>query len=1744
METLFFIIVIVLIIGLLIFSQNKKEYMGSDPIEDLKLENEFRSDQIDYYGKKNQDIHTNCEESNFIKLKNNKKGFKKIDVCEFFTGRKVKENFNSSDVVPMEASPYTEQIETCKYLNQSLQKNIDSNTSLDDVIQKIQQIPEFIQIKSDGGLEDDKGCGYCYNKDTGVGEILYGDSLGPYKNVKSGNVCENWIKPGDISRGGGVDIKNNMWRSQDDPEKMEFGGNQGVINDSVKIHEQQICSRVQNCGDLDGEKSICGWCYMGRKGDGKGEGMVAMVDPSDPTKRIGETKYMDDYCPWPGEVSRSGKPTKNWTGPTEGSAWLKEQSNQDYTAEDIQKIDLQLQKDKINKLTAKKNNDALTPKERTAAGDMIKYVKQKMKFIMNFGLQATDQNETYKDWKEKAIPSQGIGEGSNENNKFLYKCGTGDPILEGNNKNIFFLHSYNGLSEEQKVILKGLHETHEFFKKCHSNMSILGEKITLKDNEELITKCHQLTNILNKKGNEELKKLFLALDLSKDESGCLENCEFKDGQITFDSTKKRNWWNTPTDREHKCKALSLPQILELTGSAEEDGGVQKFAELQAEIEEGPTVENSTCCNDEWDPTEQKFKRCSQQEKKSLENCKGGCSADNDVNQSICKKYADDLGLDVNDINQYDPNGYVSKGYPYGCSTDYEGSHVVYVPKRTGGDEKGGEDTYPQDGQNSRAKLKTNNKKAADDKDRDYGLAAQKISDAEAEEDKIPSEDRNIQNYNRNIRYWQEQIDRQQSTINYHKKHGKNWKRGTKSTSYRQRYWHRCAYRIIWCIGAYRYRWRTKRTSYWYVSGLTSSANAAIRVAERNISHYTVAKETWKTKKTGAENKRKGFRDEATKLRNDAQKLKTDADTKLARAKGPSYPFSNPDQQGEGRTIRYSVCGLINKDGIDYPTQTAKMFRHDPDTRLRENKEDWAKIINKENKITSFEELLKVWLKSKINVNRGGDEGTGGEYSKTVKDIWDIFIEMVKEKNPGLLTKDPAIAKNRVLGNSPLNNNIKIGKLIDSGREIGVLGAEEIEGLPKADGSRQSQPGWRHTVIKDIDTGSILKDKGERLMTSNAECKALNAKFPCFKNWQGNKDVNNKVPSDKGYDPAKPLGHSNECYDELWHTQTLKNFDTGKYQGKSCYTLSKKDFKTQMAKPFDKYPNKIGKDTLIPYTINVMNKQPITSVKQDIERIRKVADTSDQYLPIYSLDDISNQKTEHSIFEDDDGKKIQIDEEARQINRSAKLATLACYGEEPPFDDGNNNTDVPFSCKDRFRKKDKNFPRPKECLDYYWEKHTKGISNFAGESYTTENPFKDTSSWNRGNNYHILHTGYNTYPPNNESYGKVWGNKNMQKDEFEDQIHYNYNNTQLNNELKKYVNYIKNFDSQNANANDYDTYLYYKRMVYETINEHEDVIWEYLKAEDNTIKVGNDGELKASNSGKDWVKMCWGDFKDALLETFGKSDFPIKEDGDGTLNLKNSPELINIIKDDGRATSDFAKNMSLFRKVIKTKDRFKFNPKFGRINMGGAIKFEVDFPTSITEKMYNKTWFPFWRFFKLLPNQGIKYYRRTEFNANERAQDAETKRRHTDFGKLSNNELWRRGFRLKDKGGSGCTSGNKCGVCEGDCDNDNDCKSGLKCFQRSSSSKQVPGCAKGGDGDIGTHDYCYKPQPVYNRLKNKGASGCTSGNKCGVCEGDCDNDNDCKSGLKCFQRSSSSTKVPGCDKGGPGDIGTHDYCYKP
>ena len=62
------------------------------------------------------------------------------------------------------------------------------------------------------------------------------------------------------------------------------------------------------------------------------------------------------------------------------------------------------------------------------------------------------------------------------------------------------------------------------------------------------------------------------------------------------------------------------------------------------------------------------------------------------------------------------------------------------------------------------------------------------------------------------------------------------------------------------------------------------------------------------------------------------------------------------------------------------------------------------------------------------------------------------------------------------------------------------------------------------------------------------------------------------------------------------------------------------------------------------------------------------------------------------------------------------------------------------------------------------------------------------------------------------------------------------------------------------------------------------------------------------------------------------------------------------------------------------------------------------------------------------------------------------------------------------------------------------------------------------------------------LANKGATGCTAKKKCTTCEGDCDGDADCSSGLKCFQRNTATVLVPGCGKGGAGDLGTYDYWY--
>merc|ERR1719271_1778430 len=93
--------------------------------------------------------------------------------------------------------------------------------------------------------------------------------------------------------------------------------------------------------------------------------------------------------------------------------------------------------------------------------------------------------------------------------------------------------------------------------------------------------------------------------------------------------------------------------------------------------------------------------------------------------------------------------------------------------------------------------------------------------------------------------------------------------------------------------------------------------------------------------------------------------------------------------------------------------------------------------------------------------------------------------------------------------------------------------------------------------------------------------------------------------------------------------------------------------------------------------------------------------------------------------------------------------------------------------------------------------------------------------------------------------------------------------------------------------------------------------------------------------------------------------------------------------------------------------------------------------------------------------------------------------------------------------------------------------GLKCFQRDEFTP-VPGCAGHGKKDW---DYCYDP------TGSTELSGGNDNDATGLeaCIGECDNDGQCKDGLKCFQRDKGET-IPGCT--GPGAGKDWDYCYDP
>eukprot|EP00492_Amphilonche_elongata_P001940 TRINITY_DN2259_c0_g1_i1.p1 TRINITY_DN2259_c0_g1~~TRINITY_DN2259_c0_g1_i1.p1 ORF type:complete len:154 (+),score=24.49 TRINITY_DN2259_c0_g1_i1:158-619(+) len=107
-----------------------------------------------------------------------------------------------------------------------------------------------------------------------------------------------------------------------------------------------------------------------------------------------------------------------------------------------------------------------------------------------------------------------------------------------------------------------------------------------------------------------------------------------------------------------------------------------------------------------------------------------------------------------------------------------------------------------------------------------------------------------------------------------------------------------------------------------------------------------------------------------------------------------------------------------------------------------------------------------------------------------------------------------------------------------------------------------------------------------------------------------------------------------------------------------------------------------------------------------------------------------------------------------------------------------------------------------------------------------------------------------------------------------------------------------------------------------------------------------------------------------------------------------------------------------------------------------------------------------------------------------------------------------------------------GLCQGDCDNDDQCEGDLKCFQREEGTP-IPGCSGSANG---AWDYCYIASGSVE-LSGGNDDGATN---LQVCTGECDTDRQCAEGLECFHRDSFET-IPGCT--GTGNEGW-DYCYDP
>jgi hypothetical protein len=139
---------------------------------------------------------------------------------------------------------------------------------------------------------------------------------------------------------------------------------------------------------------------------------------------------------------------------------------------------------------------------------------------------------------------------------------------------------------------------------------------------------------------------------------------------------------------------------------------------------------------------------------------------------------------------------------------------------------------------------------------------------------------------------------------------------------------------------------------------------------------------------------------------------------------------------------------------------------------------------------------------------------------------------------------------------------------------------------------------------------------------------------------------------------------------------------------------------------------------------------------------------------------------------------------------------------------------------------------------------------------------------------------------------------------------------------------------------------------------------------------------------------------------------------------------------------------------------------------------------------------------------------------------------------------------------GCSKDKPCGMCQGDCDNDDECEGNLVCEQ-----KVGPGSATGCSGlDSSNSDFCVKPSigvittspaPATTIIRTLApiktgavlsirAPECSKDKPCAMCQGDCDNDDECEGILICKQKDGPGS-VEGC---GGFDNSRTDFCTTP